>query len=88
MIDLSFKRTVFSLDLYGKRVQLSAPSVKVSQEYAAKVKKLQEVNDDKGMEEALFDVLEKIGLSREDAAQMENDHLVQLVGKLFSSEKK
>lgn len=81
---LDFKDEVVSFKYKDKQYEVEKPTVKQSREYA---KALKEAKDDETKEECLFDFLEVLGLPKEDAYTLKQNHILQIVQSLGESEK-
>jgi len=73
------------LEIYGEKFELEKPKLKQTLDYQAELKKLGEDGDGT---ELMLDLLEKCGLRKDFAMEMEPEHLLIVVEKLLPAKKK
>lgn len=81
---LKFERGGLEVNVYGKELKLTKPTVEQTQDYAKQAKGISEEESSS----LLFDFLEKLGLPKEVSKEMEVDHLNALCEALMPSKKK
>ena len=81
---MEFKRRELRVKVYGEEYSLTFPTVKQSQDYAAKVKEMKESE----ATEALLEFVDNLGLPKDVSENMESEHLSTLIEALVPNKKK
>lgn len=81
---LEIKKTVIQANVYGTVYELCRPSTKLAKEYG---KLSKEQDEDNGID-LVIDLVDKCGLPKAVAEEMEVDHLLQIVDALLPAKKK
>jgi len=81
---MEFKRRELRVNVYGSDYNLKFPTVKQSQDYASKVKDMNESE----ATEALLDFIDGLGLPKDVSSDMESEHLTTLIQALVPNKKK
>lgn len=81
---MEFKRRELRVNVYGNEYTLKFPTVKQSQDYASKVKGM----NDSEATEALLDFIDNLGLPKNVSSDMESEHLTTLIQALVPDKKK
>ena len=76
MQQLNFKRTVFNLDVYGEKLQVKKMT---AIELDKHQKNLSKAENDDVAANITFEMLEKQGIPRNIAEDMEMEHLTELI---------
>lgn len=93
MSDVSFKRTVFSVDLYGEAVELRKPTGIEKEKYLGELEELQKKLDMKQEVDSEADykvtkaLMTKLGLEGKLWDSMQEDHQVELLNVVFNRKK-
>jgi hypothetical protein len=93
MSDVSFKRTVFEIDLYGETVKLRKPTGMEKEKYLGELEELQKKIEMKQKvdEHADYNItkalMEELGLNAELWDSMQEDHQVELINVVFNRKK-
>ncbi len=86
-MELSYKRRVINLDLYGDKIEVSFPTKKQLSDYLNSLRDILDKKTDKTEEELSYDFLNSLGLPKDKAIGMEAAHINEL-GEILLDQKK
>lgn len=90
---IEFKRTVFELNIYGEKFEISKPTGIRKQKWLndmdnlnTKMANNEKLNGDEDFN-ITVELLEELGLPKEVFSKMEDEHQIELVNILFNAKK-
>lgn len=87
MEEVKFERTMFSINLYGEKFGLRAPSLDEAMAYAKKSQGI-DIKDDDAALSLMATFLDNLGLPEEKVKKMELSHVIKCMDMVMPKQKK